>query len=51
MVGPNMNKKTRVHLSKEEDEKYAKYGKWIVVIGTIYIIFILFLFLYKAGII
>jgi len=34
-------------LSRDEDEKYSEYGKWIVIIGTSYIIFILFLVIWR----
>jgi len=37
-------------ISSEEDKKYSKYGEWIVIGGTLYIIYILFLLLYKKGI-
>ena len=37
-------------ISSVKDEKYSKYGGWIVIGSILYIIFILFLFLYKEGI-
>jgi hypothetical protein len=34
-------------LSKAEDEKYSEYGKWIVIGGTLYIVLILFLVIWR----
>jgi len=34
-------------LSKKEDEKYSEYGKWIVIGGTLYIVLVLFLVIWR----
>jgi hypothetical protein len=34
-------------LSKSEDEKYSEYGKWIVIGGTLYIVLVLFLVIWR----
>jgi hypothetical protein len=46
-TGMEANIMKREILSKDEDEKYSKYGKWIVIGGTLYIVLVLFLVIWR----